>query len=500
MPNAAHSPLRSLAGGHPLLAGVPRAAQMREPPSSEGEFSFTVPAALDLLAELEGSGTLTQRHADNDTDTAAELPIARLRAQLKAACRSRGQALAIDVVALLMEQIAHDHRLLPSVRHAIAGAEPAFLDLALSDPRFFSTHHHPARRLLDVVTARSQAFADEHEPAYAGFLQDLREALTFLLEGASACNAAHFARTLSWFEQQQQRRLAADPGHGRAVQALLQAEERNLLADRLSAELRARPEFDTLNFVIADFLTGPWAQVMAQEKIAQAAGSTVTESPPFSGLLRDLFWSLDPEPSAQHRKRLVRVIPRILATLRAGLVFIDYPLARSKPFFDELMAIHQHALKREARPVPEPVSLPGPETPQSQTDFLPSEPWLAPAEVRQSGFLEVDIAEEEAAPPAGLLQEAPGGDPDLVSQLTLGTWVELVRDGTVLRAQLTWASPHNTLFMFTSAGGRTHSMTRRALLRLQQVGALTAASTAGVVDHAFDRAARTAMGDASPRS
>jgi hypothetical protein len=498
MSNAAHRSSPPLTGRHAFHADLPGGTQAALPATGEGEFSFTVPAALDLLAELEESGTLARHHADSPSGGTADLPIAQLRAQLKAVCRSRGQALAIDVVALLMEQMAQDHRLLPAVRQAIAGAEPAYLDLALSDPRFFSTRQHPARRLLDVLTAKSLAFADEQASAYAGFLQDLRECLAFLLDGAPVCDAAHFARALAWFERQQQRRLAADPGHGRAVQALLRAEERNLLADRLSAELRARPDFHTLNFVIADFLTGPWAQVMAQEKIARAAGNAATQSPPFSGLLRDLFWSLDPEPSAQHRKRLVRVIPRILSTLRAGLVFIDYPLEQSKPFFDELMAIHEHALKREFRSVPEPVRPVLPPEPE----FLPSEPWLAPSEVRQSGFLEVDICEENAAaPPAPPpCDAAAGDDADLIAQLALGAWIELVRDGTVLRAQLTWASPHHTLFMFSSAGGRTHSMTRRALLRLQQLGSLRGVSTGGVADHAFDTAARQALADPARRN
>ncbi|MDP2032857.1 MAG: DUF1631 family protein [Polaromonas sp.] len=496
MPNTAHSSSHPLLSGHPHFAGLSGRTQAGRAAGVESEFSFTVPAALDLLAEMEGSGTLAQHHADSDAAGASEPPMVQLRAQLKAASRSRGQALAIDVVALLMAQMAQDHRLLPAVRQAIAGAEPAYLDLALSDPRFFSTRHHPARRLLDVVTARSQAFSSEQAPAYAGFLQDLRESLAFLLEGAPACDAAHFASTLAWFEQQQGRRLAADPGHGRAVQSLLRAEERNLLADRLSAELRARPEFGTLNFVIADFLTGPWAQVMAQEKLALAAGDPADGKPPFSGVLQDLLWSLEPEPSAPHRKRLLRVIPRILATLRAGLVFIDYPLAQSKPFFDELMAIHEHALKRAFRPLPEPVRV----TRSPEPDFLPSEPWLAPAEVRQSGFLDVDISTgaDHAAPPAQPPADADG--PDLVAQLTLGTWVELLREGTVLRAQLTWASPHHTLFMFSSAGGRTHSMTRRALLRLQQLGALKAVAASSMVEQAFDKAARAAMRDADRQS
>lgn len=498
MPNPAHSSSHPLLSGHPHFAGLSGRTQAGRAACGESEFSFTVPAALDLLAEMEGSGTLAQHHADSDAAAATEPPMVQLRAQLKAASRSRGQALAIDVVALLMEQMAQDHRLLPAVRQAIAGAEPAYLDLALSDPRFFSTRHHPARRLLDVVTARSQAFSSEQAPAYAGFLQDLRESLAFLLEGAPACDAAHFARTLAWFEQQQGRRLATDPDHGRAVQALLRAEERNLLADRLSAELRARPEFDTLNFVIADFLTGPWAQVMAQEKITLAGSGGTDGKPPFSGVLRDLFWSLDPEPSVQHRKRLLRVIPRILATLREGLAFIDYPPAQSKPFFDELMAIHQQALKQGSRHEPAPARVFRPPAPRGQPDFQPSEPWLAPAEARQSGFLDVDLrADDDMAPPVPAPCDAGAVDaPDLVSQLTLGTWVELVRDGTVLRAQLTWASPHHTLFMFSSAGGRTHSMTRRALLRLQQLGALKGVVSGGMAEHAFDTAARTVMRDA----
>ncbi|MGQ2980808.1 MAG: DUF1631 family protein [Polaromonas sp.] len=493
MSNAVHGSFHSLLSGHPLFAGLSGGTQADPAAGDQSEFSYTVPAALDLLAEMQESGTLAQHAADSQADSAAELPMVQLRAQLKAVSRSRGQALAIDVVALLMEQMAQDSRLLPGVRQAIAGAEPAYLDLALSDPRFFSARNHPARRLLDVVTARSQAFSHEQTPAYADFLQDLRQSLAFLLEGAPVCDAAHFARTLAWFEQQQARRLAADPAHGRAVQALLRAEERNLLADQLSAELRARPEFGTLNFVIADFLTGPWAQVMAQEKLAQAASGLPADKPPFSGLLRDLFWSLDPEPSAQHRKRLLRVIPRMLASLREGLLFIDYPLAQSKPFFDELMAIHQQALKQAFRHVPEPAAFPEAPAARHSPDFLPSKPWLAPAEVRHSGFLDMDVPAEgeQAAAPAPA--PAGAGCPDLVAQLTLGTWVELVRDGTVLRAQLTWASPHHTLFMFSSAGGRTHSMTRRALLRLQQLGALQVVSTGGVVEHAFDKAARQAM-------
>jgi hypothetical protein len=41
----------------------------------------------------------------------------------------------------------------------------------------------------------------------------------------------------------------------------------------------------------------------------------------------------------------------------------------------------------------------------------------------------------------------------------LGAWIEFLQNDQWLRAQLTWVSLYHTLFLFTSAGGRTHSMT-----------------------------------------
>ena len=36
------------------------------------------------------------------------------------------------------------------------------------------------------------------------------------------------------------------------------------------------------------------------------------------------------------------------------------------------------------------------------------------------------------------------------SDMPLGAWVELLVDGQWVRTQLTWASPHKTLFLFTT--------------------------------------------------
>jgi hypothetical protein len=59
--------------------------------------------------------------------------------------------------------------------------------------------------------------------------------------------------------------------------------------------------------------------------------------------------------------------------------------------------------------------------------------------------------------------------------------------------QLTWASPHGTLFMFTALAGTAHSMSRRTLDRLRAKGALRIVAERNVVDDALDQVAKAAL-------
>jgi hypothetical protein len=78
-------------------------------------------------------------------------------------------------------------------------------------------------------------------------------------------------------------------------------------------------------------------------------------------------------------------------------------------------------------------------------------------------------------------------------ELRTGTWVELRVEGQWIRVQLTWASPHATLFMFTSAAGTAHSMSRRTLDRLRTQGAIRVLAERNIVDEALDQVAKAAL-------
>jgi hypothetical protein len=132
-------------------------------------------------------------------------------------------------------------------------------------------------------------------------------------------------------------------------------------------------------------------------------------------------------------------------------------------------------------------------------------PWLAPSEVKASGFLElapdaelpeaadlavpVSLTDIEHEPIKGT-REVPLSS---AAALHVGSWVELQVKDNWVRTQLSWASPHGTLFLFTSAFGTTQSMTRRSRDKLIATGAMRLVSGRPMVDGALDAVAQTAL-------
>ena len=135
--------------------------------------------------------------------------------------------------------------------------------------------------------------------------------------------------------------------------------------------------------------------------------------------------------------------------------------------------------------------------------------WLDGVEVQESGYVDFDNLpdggvdtdiEKVAAPEAPEQEEAsrevPGEDSMAglrSDELRVGTWVEILIRGEWVRAQLTWCSPHATLFMFTSVGGAAHSMSRRTLDKLRSGDQLRVVADRPVVDEALDQVAQAAL-------
>jgi hypothetical protein len=500
----------------------------------ESEFDVTVPAALEALTEMRQVDRVVQsleQRRSGGASSAAAGSVDHVRTQLRKDVRDIAQALSLEVVTLMVENMARDPRLLAPIQDLIRGLEPPLLRLALVDPRFFTNKQHVARTLLQEVTHRSMAFGSVHAVGFPAFLQGLRDHLGPLAD-AAVDSAEPFERSLKvlqgrWQKEGRDRELDRQA----AVEVLQHAEARNLLAEKIARGIEAHPDSKRVAPVVIDFLCGPWAQVVAQARIKGGAGSATADK--FQALIPALLWSAHPELARQSVSKLTRLVPKLLATMRDGLETIRYPATRTSAFFEALMAVHQVAFKAtEDTPVPAD-PLPG----AGRHDLVEEgDPWIAPQEAESSNFIELDdidipvpiahaalsavpgaepkATEPDPAPatssarePAGAapLVQAAGAEqvvvvPGLVpaeatidGDLPLGIWVELLTGDQWVRTQLTWASPHATLFLFTSAHGTTQSMTRRSRDRLVQAGRLRMISTQAVMDVALNAVAQEAM-------
>ena len=118
--------------------------------------------------------------------------------------------------------------------------------------------------------------------------------------------------------------------------------------------------------------------------------------------------------------------------------------------------------------------------------------WLDSQESEESGFVPDEAFSAEKPAAAQLEQQEPAG-PVRPGEWHTGTWVELLVTGAWVRAQLTWASPHGTLYMFTAQTGSAHSMSRRSLDRLLAQGHIRIVAERNLIDEALDQVAKAAL-------
>ena len=469
-----------------------------DPPATD--FAMTVPAAFEALQEMNQVGQMMERLGTPRTPAAPGAdghPATAQRAQVQ----GLGQALSMEVVALMVDNIARDTRLLWPVQQFIRALEPALMQLALSDPRFFSHKEHAARRLLQDIADRSQAFNIPEAPGFQSFMRSLMH-IAGPLATATIESADDFEQVLQqlhakWAEKDQ----ALKQERQRAIEALQHAEQRHLLAAQISRELWLLPSMGKVPDAISRFLLGPWAQVMAEARLSAKPGTT--DPGRYQELVDALIWSVQPELTRANTGQLARLLPKLLPKLREGLASIDYPADRTEAVFELLMQLHQQAFTpgprvaasapaapTSAAPMATPAAEPAQPAPLDDDD-----PWVAPSEARESGYIDISQSPESegaaSAPEATPSNVAPLPLP--ASTITVGTWVNLQVAGQWERTQLSWIGSHGNLFLFTSASGRTQSMTLRLLDRLLQQGALQVLTEQAVVDNALNAVAQTAM-------
>ena len=445
-------------------------------------------------------------------DYAAPHERSRVLLELKHQADKVSQAVGLDVVRKLVNQVSGDPLLLAPVREAVVALEPALLRLALAEPRYFNDGDHPARQWIENVAQRSFRYNDEFSPGFEAFFEPVRGQVRALNHSGSA-DAAPFATALADLKT---RWTADDQAHEqreqRQLETLNHAERRQELADQIAWEISLRPDVFGAPGIVLDFLYGPWSLAIASAELQHPEGGPDPQG--YRKVIGQLLWSTHSQVTLRQPSQLFQIVPGMLMSLRQGLEGLGKSPEETQTFFDALLKFHEPVLKlrrmrarvdgQATAPVPEATiedkqaleTLLAPASPAQQKPTPPEQPWIGARELASAGFSEtlpLSGAASADAPDtaAGTLaasetpEEADDDPSALLHRLTKGSWVDLFSGGEWLRAQLVWSSQKASLFMFTSHAGRAHTMTRRSCEKLMAKRWLRPVEARPVMDRAL---------------
>jgi hypothetical protein len=494
--SASPAPLLNLHGLRQLLNGEKggvheshddQAKPVVDPEAETVNLALTVPWSFQALQEMKQVDQVMQRIRQRRSGD-PEGGVTDARAGPPSGITAV-QALAEEVVKLMIENIVADQRLLPGVKQSVRDLEPALLRLVQKDPRFFNDKQHPARRFLSEMTQRSLAWSGAEAPGFAAFFEPLRQAVDTLaimpIENAEPFEFALSSLEQTWGEQAQRNRR----DRAAAARVLIKAEKRSLIAGIIADDLRIRPDMAMAPGEVRRFILGPWSQVMAAAKLADTG--SVADFDGYGAIINDLIWTTQPRLAAQNPGRLAQLVPPMRRTLLRGLQSIDYPADATQRLMDYLADQHQSGLRPSSDGL----------APSSADEYVHPEVWLERKEARATGFMEcvadadlggqVETTGSTGSEPLSPSAEGPGGL--AAAGMQSGMSFDVFMAGAWSRWQLSWVSPHALLFMLTDGSGRYRSMTRSMLDKMMALGALRTVSQQSVVDGALDAVAQKAL-------
>jgi hypothetical protein len=264
------------------------------------------------------SGAGGGRPGDEPVSTPALLEELHQRKQaLKKAATTPVERATIEIVALLFQSILMEERIPAVVRVWFARLQMPVLRVAVSEPDFFATIDHPARRLIDRMGACVMGF-DATSRAVADTLEKEIKRVVQVVEAYPDTGRRVFQTVLTEFEKFLEHYFKNENETTRkGVSLAQQVEQRETLAIQYTIELRKMLNEVPVQEGVREFLFHVWADVMAMTAVKH--GPQGVETKAMKRVAADLIWSASAKVSREERAEVIRRLPPLLKTLREGM-------------------------------------------------------------------------------------------------------------------------------------------------------------------------------------
>ncbi len=341
----------------------------------------------------------------------------------------------LDLLSQVFDNVFRNQAIPAQVKELISVLQIPVLKAAMIDKEFFFNEHHPARRLIDLLSRYSPAVnaqQAQQDPLFQTMQRNVqRVSDEFDQEVALFEEVVNDLEAFIAKEEQASVQALQAP-----IQTALRKEKIKQASMTATQTVAVRVGTGEVVAFVETFLENRWTKVLTlaysvKEEKPQAVEDAIRT-------MDDLIWSVKPKITLQDRQELLNRLPAILARLNKWLSLIKWEDADRVRFFAELAECHASIVRA-------PLEL----SPDKQLEIA-----VEAAQHAAERRLEIRAEAEKKAQQQAEQQAAADDDPamQLVEGLERGVWLELQKpDGEPVKVRLAWVSPMRSLFIFTSS-------------------------------------------------
>ncbi len=403
---------------------------------------------------------------------------------LKQAATTPVERATIEIVALLFQSILMEDAIPATVRVWFARLQMPVLRVAVSEPDFFATVEHPARRLIDRMGSCVMGF-DSSSRAVGDLLEKEIKRVVQVVEAYPDTGRRVFQTVLTEFEKFLEHYFKNEnEASKKGVSLAAQVEQRETMAIQYTIELRKMLNDVPVQEGVREFLFQVWADVLATTAVKSNNADATKE---MKRAAADLIWSASAKVSRAERAEVIRRLPPLLKTLREGMDDAGIPVPKQDEHIQRLnnslaaaftakAAAISHERLEELMGRLETLEELLPEAEDVDID----ESLVMDLSGHESSELEV-VGEGGSMPTPAMLAWA--------RELQVGSWYMLDYRNRNEAMQLAWQGMRRQLTLFVSPQGRGVLFQQHRLAAFLQAGLLVPAQEEALTV----RATRSAM-------
>ena len=386
---------------------------------------------------------------------------------LKKAATTSAEKATIEIVALMFQSILAEDRIPAAVRVWFARLQMPVLRVAISEPEFFGSLQHPARRLIDRMGSCVLGF----DVDVSGSAMEIEiKRIVQVIEQYPETGRRVYQLVYDEFQNFLSKFLSEKDSAARVVSIAQQVEQKETMAIQFTIEMRNMLNDMPVRDQIREFLFKTWAEVLAIA--AMRNGPQHEQTLMLKRSAADLVWAASAKPNRADRAKVIADLPKLLELLRLGMTMLgmdsktqdDNIKAISDTLADAFMSktgdISSERIDALAKRL---VNL---------EDYLSDEdvgdlPLDTESLVMMIG---IDVSDIEVVTDGG--SQPTEAMRAWAHELQLGSWFSLDHNGQISHVQFAWRSDRKQLHLFATSDGRNFLIQARRLAAYLQAGLL----------------------------